>query len=209
MLHERLLGQTGQADERGQPRSLLHLIKEDWLAHERDWLRPGFHALAVYRFGVWRMRIETRWLRLPWSVIYHFLNRGIRSIYGIELPYSAQIGRHIVIEHQGDIVVHGNTVIGDGCTIRQGVTLGNRYRSRPFDAPELGRFVDLGAGAKILGKVSVGDHARIGANAVVLTDVPAGATAVGVPAKVHRDTIALSHEFMTKAAAQILSARDR
>jgi serine O-acetyltransferase len=75
-------------------------------------------------------------------------------------------------------------VIGDGCIIRQNVTLGNRHPDRPFDAPVLGRHVNVGAGAVILGNVHIGDRAAIGANAVVLSDVPPGATAVGVPAQV-------------------------
>jgi serine O-acetyltransferase len=199
MLHEPLLGDSGHSGGPRRLRSLFDLIKEDWQTHECDWLRPGFHALAVYRFGVWRMGIRTRWLRMPWSALYRALNRGVRSIYGIELPYSAKLGRRIVIEHQGEIVVHGNTVIGDDCTLRQGVTLGNRYRSRPFDAPALGRCVDLGAGAKILGQVRIGDCARVGANAVVLADIPAGATAVGVPAKVLRDPVDTAQERSREA----------
>jgi serine O-acetyltransferase len=90
----------------------------------------------------------------------------------------------VVIEHQGCIVIHGNCEIGDDCIIRQGVTLGNRNLDRPFDAPRLGRRVNVGAGAKILGAVDVGDGAAIGANAVVLEDVPAGDLAVGVPARI-------------------------
>jgi serine O-acetyltransferase len=112
------------------------------------------------------------------------LFRKVRNTYGIELPYSAKIGRRVVIEHQGDIVVHGDATIGDDSIIRQGVTLGNRYLDRRLDAPQLGKRVNVGAGAKILGYVTIGDDACIGANAVVLSDIPAGATAVGIPAKV-------------------------
>jgi serine O-acetyltransferase len=166
------------------PIGLLAQILEDWRTHDRDWMRPGFHALAVHRFGNWRLGIGPRALRAPFSVLYRALSCGVRNIYGIELPYSARVGRRVVIEHQGDIVVHGGATIGDGCILRQGVTLGNRRLSRPFDAPRLGARVNVGAGAKILGAISVGDDARIGANAVVLTDVPAGASATGVPARV-------------------------
>jgi serine O-acetyltransferase len=92
----------------------------------------------------------------------------------------------VVIEHQGAIVVHGHAEIGDGSRLRHGVTIGNRYVGRPGDAPRLGARVDVGAGAQILGDVTIGDDARIGANAVVLSDVPPGATAVGVPATIRR-----------------------
>jgi serine O-acetyltransferase len=105
-------------------------------------------------------------------------------VYGIELPYSVKLGQRVVIEHAGAIVIHGSAEIGDECILRQGVTLGNRYLEKPFDAPRLGKRVNVGAGAKILGAVYVGDDAQIGANAVVLCDVPAGATAVGIPARI-------------------------
>ena len=163
---------------------LWQQIKEDWIAHGRDWTKPGFRAVAVYRFGVWRMKIKSLILRAPCSVLYRALFRKIRNTYGIELPYSAQLGRRVVIEHQSCIVIHGDCVIGDDCIIRQGVTMGNRYLDRPFDAPKLGKRVNVGAGAKLFGNITVGDGASIGANAVVLIDVPAGATAVGIPAKI-------------------------
>jgi serine O-acetyltransferase len=163
---------------------LWEQIKEDWIAHERDWTRPGFRAVAVHRFGVWRMKIKPILLRAPLSILYRALFRKIRNTYGIELPYSAQLGRRVVIEHQSCIVIHGDCVIGDDCIIRQGVTMGNRYLDRPFDAPKLGKRVNVGAGAKLFGNITIGDDANIGANAVVLIDVPPGATAVGIPAKV-------------------------
>ncbi|HEY9611705.1 MAG TPA: serine O-acetyltransferase [Chroococcales cyanobacterium] len=163
---------------------LWQQIKEDWIAHGRDWTKPGFRAVAVYRFGVWRMKIKSLILRAPFSILYRALFRKIRNTYGIELPYSAQLGRRVVIEHQSCIVIHGDCVIGDDCIIRQGVTMGNRYLDRAFDAPKLGKRVNVGAGAKLFGNITIGDDASIGANAVVLTDVPVGATAVGIPAKI-------------------------
>ncbi|NEQ20086.1 MAG: serine acetyltransferase [Microcoleus sp. SIO2G3] len=163
---------------------LWQQIKEDWIAHGRDWTRPGFRAVAIQRFGVWRMKVEPKILRAPFSILYRALFRKVRNTYGIELPYTVQLGRRVIIEHQSCIVIHGDSVIGDDSIIRQGVTLGNRYLDRPFDAPKLGARVNVGAGAKIFGNVTIGDDANIGANAVVLCDVPAGATAVGLPAKI-------------------------
>lgn len=162
---------------------LLAQIKEDWIAHGRDWTLPGFRAVAVQRFGVWRMTIKPLIFRAPLSVLYRALYRKIRNGYGIELPYTVQLGRRVIIEHQSGIVIHGYSVIGNDCIIRQGVTLGNRYLDRPFDAPKLGNRVNIGAGAKILGNLTIGDDACIGANAVVLSDIPPGSTAVGIPAK--------------------------
>lgn len=162
--------------------SLFQLIKEDWIAHGKDWTKPGFRAVAIYRFGVWRMAIRLPMLRIPCSVLYRMAFRYVRNVYGIELPYSVRLGRRVVFEHQHGIIIHGRATIGDDCIIRQGVTIGNRYLSRPHATPVLGKMVNVGAGAKILGNITVGDNAAIGANAVVLQDVPSMATAVGNPA---------------------------
>ena len=162
---------------------LWQIIAEDYDANGRDWTRPGFRTLAVYRFGVWRMGIRSPVIRKFASFIYRVGFRRCRNVYGIELPYSAQLGRRVVIEHQGGIVIHGATIIGDGTIIRQGCTFGIRSLDRLEEAPTIGRNVNIGAGAVIAGDVYVGDGASIGANAVVLLDVPPGALAIGVPAK--------------------------
>jgi serine O-acetyltransferase len=165
---------TNEAGENGSFGAMLALIREDLAAHGGDWTKPGFRAVAVHRFGVWRM------------TIYRYLYRRVRNVYGIELPYSASVGRRVIFEHQSGVVVHGATVIGDDCIIRQNCTFGVRRTDEPTKAPALGRGVDVGAGAVILGDVSIGDFARIGANAVVLCDVPPGAMAVGVPALIKK-----------------------
>src|SRR5580692_8064219 len=133
------------------------LIREDWEAHGRDWTKPGFRAVAVHRFGNWRMGIRNKFLRAPFSVVYRWFYRKVRNHYGIELPYTVELGRRVIIEHCGAIVIHGNTKIGDDCILRQGVTLGMRSLDRSKEGPELGERVDVGAGAKILGKVRIGD----------------------------------------------------
>ena len=169
--------------KRNSIRELLDLVHEDWVAHGRDWTKPGFRALAVHRFGNWRMTVEPKLARAPFSILYRALFRHARNVYGIELPYTASIGRRVVIEHQGDIVIHGRAVLGDECIIRQGVTLGNRRLDGPADAPILGSNVNVGAGAKILGAVRIGNGATIGANSVVCDDVPEQSTVVGIPAR--------------------------
>lgn len=165
-------------------RDMLALVREDWHSHDRDWTRPGFRTLAVHRFGVWRARLPWKLLRAPLTLIYRHLFRHCRNSYGIELPYSVRVGRGVVIEHQGGIVIHGDAIIGDRCIIRQGCTLGLRRLEDAFAAPVLEEGVQLGAGAVLLGRITIGRGATIGANAVVLEDVPAGALAVGVPARV-------------------------
>jgi serine O-acetyltransferase len=163
---------------------LFAQIAEDWRAHGRDWTRPGFRAVATHRFGVWRMGVRPKLLRAPFSILYRMLFRHCRNIYGIELPWSVTLGRHVVFEHQGGIVIHGACVIGDHCIIRQGCTLGLRRIGEADCAPILEDGVELGAGAVLLGRVRIGKGAQIGANAVVTRDVPPHALAIGVPAHI-------------------------
>jgi serine O-acetyltransferase len=160
-------------------------ISDDWRANGRDWTRPGFRALAVHRFGVFRMGIRARSLRWPCSFLYRILSRHCRNVYGIELPHSVSVGRGVVIEHQGGIVIHGASVIGDRCVIRHGCTLGIRRMDDLTAAPILANDVQLGAGAVLMGRISIGEAAQVGANAVVTSDVPARAKALGNPAKIY------------------------
>ncbi len=162
---------------------MFDLIREDWRTYERDWGRQGFWVMCVYRFGRWRYRIESRALRLPFSISYKFLKLLSQILTGIDLPCEAQVGRRLLIEHFGDIIISGDAVIGDDVTLRNGVTIGLK-RKKERGSPVIGNHVDIGTGAKILGAIHIGDHAIIGANAVVLQDVPAGALAVGVPAQI-------------------------
>jgi serine O-acetyltransferase len=100
-------------------------------------------------------------------------------VTGADIPLTARIGGGLLIPHPNGIVIHPDVEIGPNCLLFQQVTLGHA----PSGLPRLGGHVDVGAGAKIIGGITIGDHARIGANAVVTTDVPAGATAVGNPAR--------------------------
>jgi len=163
---------------------LWNRIRQSWHAHGRQVTRPGFKAVVVHAFGQWRMSVRPRFLRVFLSGIYWMLYRRCCAIYGIELPYTVRLGERVVFEHQKGIVIHGNASIGDDSIIRHGVTLGNRYLNRPYDAPVLGSRVNVGAGAVILGAVTLGDGVQVGANAVVLDDVPAGATVTGPKATI-------------------------
>ena len=164
--------------------TLLKQIKDDWVNHGKDWTKPGFRALAYHRFGNWRVTVKPKFLRAPLSILYRFLYRRARNVYGIELPYTAQIGQGVIIEHQHGIVIHGNVVIGNNCIIRQGVTIGNRYMDKFSEAPSIGNNVNIGAGAKLLGNITIGDNSNIGANAVIINDFPANSLIVGIPGKI-------------------------
>jgi serine O-acetyltransferase len=116
--------------------------------------------------------------------LYLVLAKLAEIMCSVTIGVSATIGKRLVIEHSGAIVVHGNSVIGDDCIIRQGVTIGNKRLADPLGAPIIGNRVSVGAGAKILCRVRVGNDVEIGANAVVIHDVPDGAIAVGIPARI-------------------------
>lgn len=160
--------------------AMFENLREDWRTYERDIWRQGLWVMVAYRFGRWRYRVP-RLLRPPFSFVYKILKIGSQILTGIDLPCEVTLGKRVRIEHFGDIIVSGDTVIGDDVVLRNGVTIGLRHTGTR-GAPRIGNRVDIGTGAKILGPITVGDDSAIGANAVVLTDVPANSIAVGVPA---------------------------
>ncbi|HEY2746869.1 MAG TPA: serine acetyltransferase [Polyangia bacterium] len=143
----------------------------------------GVWAVTTYRFGRWANEEAPRALQPAAKAAYFALFKLIEITTGVSLPSHARIGPGFYIGHFGNIIVHPDTVMGERCSISQGVTIGVLGGGRP-GVPRLGNDVYVGAGAKILGPVTIGDGAIIGANAVVLDDVPPGATAVGVPARI-------------------------
>jgi len=158
-------------------------IRDDFRAHNRDWGAQGFWVMIVYRFGRWRYGVRPPLVRKLFSLIYKLLFKLIQIVTGIELPCEAKVGSNFVIDHFGGIIVSGYAQFGDNCRIRNGVVVGLR-RIEEKCAPIIGNNVDIGSGAKLLGPIHIGDNAIIGANAVVLCDVPADCIAVGVPALV-------------------------
>ncbi len=130
-----------------------------------------------------RRRGPIRWLLDRW---YWLVHGPVELLTGISIPKSATIGPGVRIHHFGGVVIHENAVIGANCTLRHGVTIGDRHHGGPV--PVLEDDVELGAYAQILGGIRIGRGAKIGAMAVVLDDVPPGATAVGNPARVIKRT---------------------
>jgi serine O-acetyltransferase len=163
---------------------LLALLREDLRTHDDNPFEQGFWAVAVHRFGNWRMGVRFRPLRAPLTLIYRFLFKWVEWTCGITLPYTTRLGRRVRIWHHGGMILSARS-IGDDVHIRQNTTFGLARRGAPAGAiPTIGDRVDVGCGACVLGYVRVGDDSLVGANAVVLDDVPAGATAVGAPARV-------------------------
>ena len=138
---------------------------------------PGFHAMVLHRLSHWLWNAGLRWFA-RW--LAHFA----RWFTGIEIHPGATIGRRFFIDHGMGVVIGETSVIGDDCTLYHGVTLGGTSWNKGKRHPTLGAGVVIGAGAKVLGPITLGDGARVGSNAVVVKDVPSGATAVGIPARI-------------------------
>jgi serine O-acetyltransferase len=162
---------------------LLALVREDLRTHDNHPMEPGFWAVALHRFGNWRMGVRPKLLRAPFTLAYRSLSWLVELIGGIHLPYTVRIGRRVRIWHHGGIVLHARS-IGDDVHIRHNTTFGIATRDRLRAIPTIGDRVDIGCGACILGAVTVGHDSLIGANAVVVTDIPPHSTAVGIPARV-------------------------
>ncbi|MCP4285482.1 MAG: serine O-acetyltransferase [Gammaproteobacteria bacterium] len=154
---------------------------------------PGLHAILIHRLSHWLWHIGLLWLARAVSAF-------ARWITGIEIHPGATIGHRFFIDHGMGVVIGETAVIGDGCTLYHGVTLGGTSWQKGKRHPTLGTDVVVGAGAKVLGPIEIGSDARIGSNAVVVKAVPPGTTVVGVPGRlvepvddtngVHREKIA-------------------
>ena len=142
-------------------------------------LYQGVHAVIYHRIAHWFYRHRLRFLARA-------VSQWSRHFTGIEIHPGATIGRRLVIDHGMGIVIGETTVIGDDVLLYQGVTLGGTGKEKGKRHPTIGNNVMVGCGAKILGPFTVGDNARIAANAVVLNEIPANCTAVGAPARVVR-----------------------
>jgi serine O-acetyltransferase len=139
---------------------------------------PGLHA-------IWAHRVSHRlWAKPGGRLAARLLSQIVRSITGVEIHPGAQIGRRFFIDHGMGVVIGETAEVGDDVMMYHGVTLGGRSMKRVKRHPTVGNNVTIGAGARILGPVYIGDRVQIGANSVVVKDIPAGAVAVGVPATI-------------------------
>ena len=142
-------------------------------------LYSGVHALMAYR-------VAHKLYEHKHYFAARAISQGARHLTGIEIHPGAQIGKGLVIDHGMGVVIGETTIIGDNCTLYQGVTLGGTGKDVGKRHPTLGNDVMVGAGAKILGPFKIGDNSKIAANAVVLDEIPENCTAVGIPAKIVR-----------------------
>jgi len=175
----------GDRNENPAGLSLWALIKEDLRTHEGDWLEQGFWAVAVHRFGNWRMGFRFKLIRAPLTLLYRALYKIVEWTCGISLPYTVKMGRRVRIWHHGGMILHARS-IGDDVHIRQSTTFGVVRRGENRAIPIIEDRADLGCGVCVLGAVRVGHDSVVGANAVVIRDVPPHSIAVGIPAKIIR-----------------------
>lgn len=163
--------------------SFWDLVREDFETNDGKITNQGFLMLFVHRFGNWRMGIRQKPLRIPLTVIYHVLNKMTQIFCGMKLDYTVKVGRRVKLEHFGGMIL-GAREIGDGVIIRQNTTFGIRSRDDLNAKPIIEKFVDIGAGVVIIGNITIGENSIIGANAVVLNDIPPGSIVVGIPGRV-------------------------
>jgi len=158
---------------------------------------PGLHAVVMHRWAHWCWLRELKWLG-------RFIAHVARGLTGIEIHPGAVIGRRVFIDHGFGVVIGETAEVGDDCTIYQGVTLGGTSLHKGAKRhPTLESGVIVSAGAKVLGGFTIGEGAKIGSNAVVIKEVPAGATAVGIPARIIRKE---AHNVREEAAARMFAA---
>ncbi len=164
---------------------LIDDLRRDYARHGSSIRNPAFWAVATYRFGRWANE-QPPPVRGAAGKVYGGLALAVEMASGILFNREATVGEDFHLVHSGNIKIHPDCVIGDRVGIMHDVTLGTAAERE--GAPVVGDDVFIGAGAKILGPVKIGDRARIAANSLVVTDVPADTTAIGVPAKIMRYT---------------------
>lgn len=163
--------------------SFWNLVREDYKTNDGKLMNQGFLMLFVHRFGNWRMSVRTKILRAPLTVIYRIFNKMTQIVCGMKLDYTVKVGRRVKLEHFGGMIL-GAREIGDDVIIRQNTTFGIRSTDDLNAKPAIGNFVDIGAGAVIVGNIKIGANTIIGANSVVFVDVPPNSIVMGNPARV-------------------------
>ncbi len=162
--------------------SFFKLIAEDFRTHDSGFFVPGFWAIAIHRFGNLRMDVRPRLARMPFSLLYRILYLFMCWFFGIDLLYTVKLGRRVRLWHHGGMSI-GPVSIGDDVVIRHNTSMGVLRKEEKWEKPVIEDRVDIGTGACIFGKVTVGHDSVIGANSVVVRSFPPHSTLFGVPAR--------------------------
>ena len=161
---------------------MFERIREDYRTHGRRWSERAVWALLHYRFGAWALGLRFAPLRWACGKIYAVLQIVLPIITGVWIDRRMVVGRRFHVVHAGMIALHPHARFGDDCGIMHNVTVGTNMTGV---APTIGNDVFIGCGAAVLGEITIGDGVRIAANSLVIGDVPAGALAMGVPARIY------------------------
>src|SRR4051812_14739698 len=158
-------------------------LRNDYWLYGRNLFDRCLWAMALYRFGQWAAEHRSASVRRAAGKVYGFLFKLAPIVTGVFLDRSTRIGKRFHIVHPGMVVIHPNAVFGDNCGVMHGITVGENMDA--VGVPRFGNDVFIGAHATVIGPITIGDGARIAANSLVCCDVPGGALAMGVPAKIY------------------------
>ena len=179
---------------------MLENVRADFVTHGRTLRSAGFWAMLVYRFGVWSQNRRFRPWRWFTSGLYVLMNLLIQGGTGIVLERDTKLGDGFHIIHPGLLHVQPDATIGERVAVMHNVTIGTNMSA---DCPTIGDDVFIGCGASVLGGITIGDGARIAANTLVISDVPAGAVAMGVPAQIYPNMDRLRKRKKKKKAPSV------
>ena len=179
---------------------MFEWIREDYEVH-RSWRHRAFWAMLLLRFGQWSLRLQFLPLRWVMGKVYGFFRTFSPIVTGIAIDRGMRVGHRFRIVHAGGIVIHPGVVFGNRCGIMHNVTLGNNM-DKP-GCPRIGDDVFIGAGAVVIGNITVGDGALIAANSLVFFDVPPDALAMGVPATIYPNKSRLRRPSRETTAALV------
>jgi serine O-acetyltransferase len=173
---------TGDTNDNPPDIDFLGLLAEDYRTFENNPLEPGFWAIALHRFGNWRMGVGPKAIRAPLTALYRVGHTAINWAWGIDLPYTVKLGRRVRIWHHGGMVLVARS-IGNDVILRHNTTMGIARLSENTKRPTIEDRVEIGCGACLLGDITIGHDSIVGANAVVLHTFPPHSTIAGVPAR--------------------------
>lgn len=155
-----------------------------WAAVFMVFLYPATWAIVIYRFGNWVIKLKIPVVKQILFILYFILKRFTEILTGVEIAANAEIGKGLFIAHLGGVIIGQNSIIGEFSSFHEGITIGGAGRKDEHGSPTIGNCAYFGAGAKVIGKITIGNDVMIGANAVVVKSFPNNVALGGIPAKI-------------------------